>query len=76
MFLLRPPITFLQKQDKKKIIVRLKNGLSYEGRLLQHDTYMNLVIEDCVETDREGRTTRLGKAFLRGSNILFMKLDA
>ncbi|MFX0094844.1 MAG: LSM domain-containing protein [Candidatus Hodarchaeota archaeon] len=72
---MRSPISYLQKQEKKKIVVRLKNGVSYEGRLLQHDNYMNLVIAECIEIDREGRTTRLGKAFLRGSNILFMKLD-
>lgn len=72
---MKSPQSWLQDRIKQKVVVYLKNGMNYTGRLLQHDSYMNLVLEDCLEIDRERNTTRLDKALLRGNNILLVILE-
>ncbi|MFX1252475.1 MAG: LSM domain-containing protein [Promethearchaeota archaeon] len=72
---MKSPQSWLQDRIKQKVVVYLKNGMNYTGRLLQQDSYMSLVLEDCLEIDREGNTTRLDKALLRGNNILLVILE-
>jgi small nuclear ribonucleoprotein (snRNP)-like protein len=69
------PLAVLEKNLGKTITVRLKSNHNYTGRLKVTDQYMNLILQDCSEV-RDGKMTkRYGKAFLRGNNILFIKLD-
>ncbi|MHA1166995.1 MAG: LSM domain-containing protein [Candidatus Hodarchaeales archaeon] len=67
------PIDVLQKSKGSKIGVRLKNGTEYTGRLRQSDMYMNLILEECEEFIGGEKKARLGRAFLRGNNILFIR---
>ncbi|NHJ02730.1 MAG: ribonucleoprotein [Candidatus Heimdallarchaeota archaeon] len=70
------PLQRLEKCVGKIIHVRLKSNQQYTGRLRITDQYMNLILEDCSELSKEGKITkRYGQAFLRGNNILFIKVD-
>ena len=70
------PLQRLEKSVGKVLHVRLKSNQQYTGRLKITDQYMNLILEDCSEIGKEGKITkRYGKAFLRGNNILFIKVD-
>ncbi len=69
------PLQTLEKSVGKSITVRLKSNQHYTGRLRITDQYMNLVLEDCSEVVDGKITKRYGVAFLRGNNILFIKLD-
>ena len=69
------PLTTLQKNTKKSVIVRLKNDIEYKGRMVNVDSYMNLIMTDAEEL-KDGKTTeKFGRVILRGNNVLFIKLE-
>jgi len=61
----------------KIVLVKLKDGSEYIGRLEQSDGTMNLVLRDCTEL-KEGTVdpiAKYGRVLIRGSNILFISVD-
>ena len=69
------PLTTLQKNTKKSVIVRLKNDVEYKGKIDSVDPYMNLIMTDAEEL-RGGKTVeKYGRVILRGNNVLFIKLE-
>ena len=69
------PLTTLQKNSKKGVIVRLKNDVEYKGKIDNVDPYMNLIMTDAEEL-RDGKTVeKFGRIILRGNNVLFIKLE-
>ena len=69
------PLQTLEKSIGKNIKVTLKSNQSYSGRLKITDQYMNLILENCSEMEDGKITKRYGSAFLRGNNILYIKLS-
>ena len=68
------PLTTLQKNTKKSVIVRLKNDVEYKGKIVNVDSYMNLIMSDAEEL-KDGKTVeKYGRVILRGNNVLFIKL--
>ena len=43
------PLTTLQKNVKKQVIVRLKNEVEYKGKMSNVDSYMNLIMTEAEE---------------------------
>jgi len=69
------PLTTLQKNTNKSVIVRLKNDVEYKGKIVNVDSYMNLIMTDAEEI-RNGKTVeKYGRVILRGNNVLFIKLE-
>ncbi|BFH73259.1 U6 snRNA-associated Sm-like protein LSm6 [Sulfurisphaera javensis] len=71
------PLKNLKTATNKIVLVKLKDGSEYVGRLEQSDGTMNLVLRDCIET-KEGTTepvAKYGRVLIRGSNILFISVD-
>ena len=69
------PLTTLQKNTKKSVIVRLKNDVGYKGKIDNVDSYMNLIMTDAEEL-KDGKTIeKFGRVILRGNNVLFIKLE-
>jgi len=69
------PLTTLQKNTKKSVIVRLKNDVEYKGKIVNVDSYMNLIMSDAEEL-RDGKIVeKYGRIILRGNNVLFIKLE-
>ena len=69
------PLTTLQKNTKKSVIVRLKNNVEYKGKIVNVDSYMNLIMSDAEEL-KDGKTVeKYGRVILRGNNVLFIKLE-
>ena len=69
------PLTTLQKNTKKNVIVRLKNDIEYKGRMINVDSYMNLIMTDAEELKDGKVTEKFGRVILRGNNVLFIKLE-
>ena len=69
------PLTTLQKNTKKNVIVRLKNNIEYKGRMVNVDSYMNLIMTDAEELKDGKVTEKFGSVILRGNNVLFIKLE-
>ena len=61
----------------KTVMVKLKDGSEFVGRLDLTDGTMNVVLSDAVQV-REGSdepTTKFGKILIRGSQILYISTD-
>ena len=69
------PLTTLQKNTKKNVIVRLKNDIEYKGRMVNVDSYMNLIMTDAEELKDGKVTEKFRRVILRGNNVLFIKLE-
>ena len=71
----RNPLKLLQRAVDNKILVRLKSGSEYIGRLIETDAYMNLVLSEAEELEDGVSIARFGEVFIRGNNILFINPD-
>ena len=69
------PLTALQKYTKKSVIVRLKNDVEYKGKIVNVDSYMNLIMSDAEELKDGKIVEKYGRVILRGNNVLFIKLE-
>ena len=69
------PLTTLQKNTKKNVIVRLKNDIEYKGKMVNVDSYMNLIMTDAEELKDGNVAEKFGRVILRGNNVLFIKLE-
>ena len=69
------PLTTLQKNTKKSVIVRLKNDVEYKGKMANVDSYMNLIMTDTEEINNGKPVEKFGQVIVRGNNVLFIKLE-
>jgi len=69
------PLTTLQKNTKKSVIVRLKNDVEYKGKIDNVDSYMNLIMSNAEELNIGKTVEKYGRIILRGNNVLFIKLE-
>ena len=72
----RRPLSALLRSLNKTISVKLKNNLEYRGRMIRCDNYMNITLEGASEFNNSTLTADYGNVFIRGNNILFIRLDA
>ena len=63
------PINILERGMNKKMSLLLKDGRVLEGILKGFDEYMNMVLEDTMET-KDGMVKKMGKVILRGNNVV------
>ena len=69
------PLTVLQKNTKKDVIVTLKSGVEYRGKMENVDSYMNLIMTDAEELNQGKIVGKFGRVIVRGNNVLFIKLE-
>ncbi len=69
------PLTALQKNTKKSVIVRLKNDVQYKGKMDNVDSYMNLIMTNAEEIKDDKVIANYGRVIVRGNNVLFIKLE-
>lgn len=63
------PFDTLNKAKGKRVVVELKNGKQYIGKLKAFDQHINLVLEDAEEHVNGELQKKLGAVFLRGDTI-------
>ncbi|MEM1626188.1 MAG: U6 snRNA-associated Sm-like protein LSm6 [Sulfolobaceae archaeon] len=71
------PLKNLRTAVNRIVLVKLKDGTTYIGKLEQSDATMNLVLRDSTEI-REGTSepvAKYGRVLIRGSNILYVSVD-
>lgn len=69
------PLMTLMKYIDKTIRVKLKNDLVYEGKMIECDNYMNVVIERAVEYESNGKKATYPRILIRGNNIMYIQLQ-
>jgi small nuclear ribonucleoprotein len=64
----------LEKSLDKRVSLLLKDGRVLEGKLTGYDEFMNMVIDDTVESFQETEGRRLGVVVLRGNNVVSISI--
>ncbi len=72
----RNPLKVLNNSINSIILIRLKDGTEYKGRLKECDSYMNMIIENAKEMIDGNDVAKYNEIFIRGNNILFIKPNA
>ncbi|KQM10650.1 MAG: LSM domain-containing protein [Candidatus Methanomethylophilaceae archaeon] len=68
------PLALLEKSLDKRVSLLLKDGRVLEGKLTGYDEFMNMVIDDTVESFQETEGRRLGVVVLRGNNVVSISI--
>lgn len=63
------PLDALNKSRNKKVMVELKNGRQYVGKLNSFDIHINVVLDEAEERENGEVKRKLGTTFLRGDTI-------
>jgi small nuclear ribonucleoprotein len=66
------PASAIEQILPQKVVLKLKDGRQFAGRLVGIDEHLNLVLDETEESGGEV-DRRLGRVVLRGSNIISMQ---
>ena len=66
------PLDALNNARNKRVIVELKNGKQFLGKLIAFDIHINTVLEEAEERENGEMKRQLGKLFIRGDTIIFI----
>jgi len=69
------PLRLLNRAVNSRVLVKLKSGYEYTGILERCDNCMNLILVDAEELNNGDPVARYGRIFIRGNNILYIKLE-
>jgi small nuclear ribonucleoprotein len=74
---LESPLKYLRAAVNNVVLVKLKDGSEYIGKLVFTDNTMNLILDDCEELSPETGEpiAKYGRIMIRGSYVLFVSLD-
>ncbi|MEM1634173.1 MAG: LSM domain-containing protein [Nanopusillaceae archaeon] len=64
------PLDIINQSKGKLVIVEMKNGKQYKGKLVAWDAHPNIVLEDVIEIDNNNKYPWI---FLRGDNVSCVK---
>ena len=63
------PLDALNEARDKRVIVELKGGKQFTGRLKAFDIHINVVLEEAEERENNELKRKLGVVFIRGDTI-------
>ena len=66
------PLDTLNESRNKRVILELKNGKQFVGKLRAFDIHINTVLEDAEEHVDGQIKRKIGLAFIRGDTIVFI----
>mmetsp|Transcript_9892 Transcript_9892/g.15223 ORF Transcript_9892/g.15223 Transcript_9892/m.15223 type:complete len:140 (-) Transcript_9892:317-736(-) len=69
------PLSLLRAAIGSPLLVELKGGDTYNGRLVSCDAWMNMNLRDVICTSRDGdRFWKLPSCYVRGSAVKYLRL--
>ncbi|KAG8800425.1 RNA processing protein [Serendipita sp. 398] len=70
------PLTLLKAAQGKPMMVELKNGESFNGHLIDCDTFMNITLREVYQTAADSeRFWKLKEVYIRGSTIKYLQVQ-
>jgi small nuclear ribonucleoprotein len=66
------PLDALNNARDKNVMVELKNGKQYLGKLKSFDIHINVVLADAEERFEGEVKRKVGKVFIRGDTIILI----
>ena len=70
------PLDALNESRGKQVMVELKNGKQFVGKLVAFDIHINTVLEDAQELEGGEVKRNIGKVFIRGDTIVIISPSA
>jgi len=70
----RRPLNVLMSHMNNTVRVKLKNNMEYGGKMAQCDNYMNLILSEAAEYNKDGPVANYGHILIRGNNILYINI--
>ncbi|KAK4775565.1 hypothetical protein SAY87_023526 [Trapa incisa] len=69
------PLSLLKTAQGHPMLVELKNGETYNGHLMNFDTWMNICLGEVICTSKDGdRFWRMSECYVRGNTIKFLRV--
>ena len=62
----------LEESLGRMVLVRLKGGRSFRGKLQGFDQHMNLVLEEAEDISDTNNAIRTGTIIIRGDNVVIL----
>ena len=62
----------LEESLGRMVLVHLKGGRSFRGKLQGFDQHMNLVLEEAEDISDTNNTIRIGTIIVRGDNVVIL----
>ncbi|TDA33154.1 MAG: small nuclear ribonucleoprotein [Hadesarchaea archaeon] len=66
------PMDLLNRALGSPVLVSLKGGREFRGKLAGFDVHVNLVLEDAEELQNGEPTRRFGTMMIRGDNVVYI----
>lgn len=68
------PLNVLAKFVNTNVTIKLKNNIEYNGKMINIDQYMNIMLDNAEEKDGNTKA-RYGRIIIRGNNMIYIKLE-
>jgi U6 snRNA-associated Sm-like protein LSm4 len=69
------PLSLLNAAQANPILVELKNGETYNGHLMNCDSWMNIVLKEVIKTSPAGSEFwRIPEIYIRGNTIKYLRI--
>ena len=69
------PLDALNRARHKRVIVDLKNGKQYVGKLQAFDIHINVVLDESEERENGETKKKMGTVFIRGDTIIMISVE-
>ncbi len=66
------PLDTLNRSRNKRVMLELKNGKQFVGKLISFDVHINTVLEEAEEMENGEVKRKLGTVFVRGDTIILI----
>lgn len=69
------PLSLLRAAGGQPMLVELKGGDTYNGRLVNCDAWMNINLRDVICTSKDGdKFWKMKECYVRGSSVKYIRL--
>jgi U6 snRNA-associated Sm-like protein LSm4 len=69
------PLSLLNTAKGHPILIELKNGDTYNGRVESCNMFMNILLKDVICTSKDGdRFWKIPECYIRGSSIKYLRI--
>ncbi|ADV21253.1 U6 snRNA-associated Sm-like protein LSm4 [Cryptococcus gattii E566] len=69
------PLSLLTAAQGKPMLVELKNGVTFNGHLVECDTFMNVTLREVYQTSADGeRFWKMKEMFIKGNIIKYFRI--
>jgi len=69
------PLDTLNDARNKRVLIELKNGKQYIGKLKSFDIHINTVLDDAEEHVDGELKRKIGTTFIRGDTIILISAE-